>query len=93
MKQTSEKRRPKIWTLSGLLCLTLSVSACATSKGITGIEPPPAQDKPAQRLSLCELIAREELTYSRADTEGTKLQLGGVLRKYDENCPRGRPED
>lgn len=65
--------------------MLISVSGCATSMGITGIEAPATKTRPA-RLSLCETISRDQLTYSRKDTEQTRDQLGAVLEKYDAIC-------
>lgn len=65
----------------------MSVSGCASSMGTTGIEAPAGKGVTA-RLSLCELVDRDQLTYSRRDTEETKDNLGAVLEVYDANCPR-----
>lgn len=74
-----------------MLLIPPLLSACASLGGITGIEAPalPASvTTPArpQRLSLCEIVKREELLYSRSDTEGTKTQLDRVIIKYDSVC-------
>jgi len=69
----------------GAAFLLMSASGCASLRSTTGIEAPAAGQRPA-RLSLCETIDRDELTYSRSDTQQTKDQLGGVIEKYDAIC-------
>ena len=85
MKQISVSKTLQTAMLIGIACLLMSAKGCATSTGTTGIDVPAAESRQA-RLSLCEVIRREELQYSRHDTPETKDALGGVLEKYDSNC-------
>ena len=85
MKQTSASKTLQTAMLIGIACLLMSAKGCVTSTGTTGIDAPAIDTRPA-RLSLCEIISREELQYSRRDTPETKDALGGVLEKYDRNC-------
>lgn len=78
-------------SIIGMLLMTLAVSGCALSGVTTGplqIEPPinPQNGKDQARLSLCEILDREELLYSPDDTEESKRQWGGVIEKYDATC-------
>lgn len=85
MKPTSAATKQRLWMLSGIALTLLSVSGCATTRGTTGIEAPATPTQPA-RLSLCEVLSREELQPSRQDTEVTRDNLGGALVKYDQFC-------
>lgn len=79
------KGRGKSW-IAGIALAMMAVSGCVSSTGTIAIDPPPpTKEKPA-RISLCEIVDREELQYSRRDTEETKLRIGGVLVKYDRTC-------
>ncbi len=84
----SVKRRP--WRKIFAALILTSVSGCASSGAITGIEAPGSAVlgvKP--RLSLCELIRRDLLQPSRRDTEETRDNLTEALIIYDANCPAG----
>lgn len=88
MKPMSGKRLLQIAMLSGQISLLLIASGCVTSTGTTGIEKADADKATTgkSRLSLCENVSRQELMYSRNDTQGTKDALGGVIEKYDRIC-------
>lgn len=88
--RTNGRPRPTRLLMLGIGSILLIASGCATSGITTGIETVAPSDpgKPAtERLSLCEIISRDELRYSRRDTEETKENLGRVLVKYDATCP------
>lgn len=88
MKPTDECSRPRPWAKIFVALTLMSVSACASSGVITGIEAPGSRDEGVKpRLSLCELIRRDLLRPSRSDTPETKDNLSEALLIYDANCP------